>query len=71
MTTLRVCRARPLPIHKALDIRELSDLWFSLDGKRVAFTVLEPPTTENGSSPVFRAGLALRRPDLLIPNAVS
>jgi len=38
--------AGPLPIDKALDIRELSDLQFSPDGKRVAFTVQEPPATK-------------------------
>jgi dipeptidyl aminopeptidase/acylaminoacyl peptidase len=41
--------ASPLPIDKALDIREPSDLNFSPDGKRVAFTVSEPPTTTRPS----------------------
>jgi dipeptidyl aminopeptidase/acylaminoacyl peptidase len=38
--------AGPLPIDKALDLRELSDLQFSPDGKRVAFTVQEPSTAK-------------------------
>jgi len=38
--------AAPLTIDKAVDIRELSDLQFSPDGKRVAIVVQEPPTSK-------------------------
>ncbi|HWW88014.1 MAG TPA: S9 family peptidase [Vicinamibacterales bacterium] len=41
--------ANPLPIDKALDIREPSDLHFSPAGKHVAFTVSEPPTATKPS----------------------
>ncbi len=43
---LTALEAGPLPIDKAIDLRELSDLQFSPDGRRVAFTVQEPPTSK-------------------------
>lgn len=41
--------ATPLPVDKALDIREPADLQFSPDGTRVAFTLSEPPTATQPS----------------------
>jgi dipeptidyl aminopeptidase/acylaminoacyl peptidase len=49
ITAAALLASSSLSIDKALDIREPSDLQFSPDGKRVAFTLSEPPTTTHPS----------------------
>ena len=54
-----VCAAERLTIEKALEVRELTDLQFSPDGKRVAFTVQEPPSGKTSQRHIWVYDLAI------------